>query len=127
MEQSLEDRKTFYQILTRKIIVLILVVSFLPMMLTTGIFFYRFNLAYTEKVQAHISELVQKHSQNIDTFLSEKLGNIRFIAQHFNSTQQAPKMFLQNLVLILRTKAFGTKDLMRQKSFWKKPRSSLKN
>jgi two-component system NtrC family sensor kinase len=34
-------------------------------------------MAYTDKIQAHISELVQKHSQNIDTFLSEKLENTK--------------------------------------------------
>jgi two-component system NtrC family sensor kinase len=49
MEEPLADRNIFYHDLNRKITVLILMVSFLPMMLTTGIFFYRFNLAYTEK------------------------------------------------------------------------------
>jgi len=36
MENGSEDRTAFYQILTRKIRVLILIVSFLPMILTTG-------------------------------------------------------------------------------------------
>jgi two-component system NtrC family sensor kinase len=38
------------------------VVSFFPMILTTGIIFYRFNRTYTDKIAAHISELVQKHT-----------------------------------------------------------------
>ncbi|MBU1344349.1 MAG: two-component sensor histidine kinase, partial [Proteobacteria bacterium] len=83
MEQFIRERKAFYQVLTRKIKVLILIVSFFPMTLTTGFLFYRFYLTYTEKIQAHISELVQKHTQNIDSFLSEKLGNIRYLAKHF--------------------------------------------
>ncbi|WP_299977337.1 PAS domain-containing sensor histidine kinase [Desulfobacula sp.] len=106
MEQSLTDRKAFYQILTRKIMVLILVVSFSPMILTTGILVYRFNLTYTEKIQAHISELVQKHTQNIDTFLSEKLGNIRYLARQFDSKQQSPKIFLQKNLGLLK-KEYG--------------------
>ena len=103
MEQSSTERKAFYHILTRKITVLILVVSFFPMLLTTSILFYRFNLTYSEKVQDHISELVQKHSQNIDTFLSEKLGNIRFLARHFESNQQAPQKFLQKHLALLKS------------------------
>ncbi len=102
MEASAEDRDVFYHVLSRKITALILVVSFFPLILTTGILFYRFNQTYTDKIQAHISELVQKHSQNIDSFLSEKLGNIRYMAQQFGSSQQAPKIFLQQHLALLK-------------------------
>jgi len=87
MEQSLTDRKAFYHILTRKIMVLILVVSFTPMILTTGILVYRFNTTYTEKIQA----------------LSEKLGNIRYLARHFDIRQQAPKIFLKKNLELLKS------------------------
>ncbi len=103
MEASAEDRNAFYHVLSRKITALILVVSFFPLILTTGILFYRFNQTYTEKIQAHISELVQKHTQNIDSFLSEKLGNIRYLAQQFDSTQQASDIFLQKNLKLLKT------------------------
>jgi len=89
--------------LTRKIMVLILVVSFTPMILTTGILVYRFNTTYTEKIQAHISELVQKHTQNIDTFLLEKLGNIRYLARHLDTRKQKPKIFLQKNLGLLKS------------------------
>ncbi|MBU0463761.1 MAG: GHKL domain-containing protein [Proteobacteria bacterium] len=103
MEVSVEDRNVFYNVLSRKITTLILVVSFFPMLLTAGILFYRFNQTYTEKIQAHISELVEKHTQNIDSFLSEKLGNIRYMAKHFDSSQQAPNIFLQKNLKLLKT------------------------
>jgi two-component system NtrC family sensor kinase len=103
MGESLNERKSFYQVLTRKITILIIIVSFFPMILTTGTLFYRFNLTYTDKIQAHISELVQKHTQNIDTFLSEKLGNIRFVAQYLDNAQQAPKAFLQQHLAVLKS------------------------
>ncbi len=103
MEHSLTQRNAFYQILKRKITILILVVSFFPMMLTTGILFYRFHLTYTEKIAAHISELVQKHTQNIDTFLSEKLGNIRYLARLFDGNPQGAKIFLQKNLKLLKS------------------------
>ncbi|OGR13465.1 MAG: two-component sensor histidine kinase [Desulfobacula sp. GWF2_41_7] len=100
MEISTE-RNVFYQELSRKIRILILIISFFPFTLTTGILFYRFNLTYTEKIQAHISELVQKHTQNIDTFLSEKLGNIRYLAYQLEYNTQSPELFLKkNLELL---------------------------
>ena len=100
MAQVSEDRNSFYQVLTRKITVLIVIVSFFPMLLTTGILFSRFNRAYTDKVRAHISELVQKHTQNIDTFLSEKSGNIRFLARNFDPLQPPGQFLKQNLALL---------------------------
>ncbi len=103
MTQSLTERNAFYQVLTRKITILILVVSFIPMMVTTGIIFYRFNRTYTDKIAAHISELVQKHTQNIDTFLLEKLGNIRYLARRFDNGQTVPKDFLRLQLEVLKT------------------------
>lgn len=83
MDNTLEDRKNFYHILARKMRILILAVSLIPLMLTAGILSYRFHLVYVEKVRAHASELVQKHTQNIDAFLFEKLGNIRYLARGY--------------------------------------------
>ncbi len=88
--------------LTRKITVLIVIVSFFPMLLTTGILFFRFNGAYSDKVRAHISELVQKHTQNIDTFLAEKSGNIRFLARNFDPQHQPPEEFLKHNLALLK-------------------------
>ena len=104
MEQSLTERKAFYQVLIRKITVLILVVSFFPLILTTGLLVYRFNITYTDKIQAHISELVQKHTQNIDTFLAEKLRNIQYLAQLFSSNQYVPDVFLEKHLTFLKNK-----------------------
>ncbi|WP_300458265.1 PAS domain-containing sensor histidine kinase [Desulfobacula sp.] len=103
MENGSEERAVFYQVLTRKIRSLILIVSFLPMILTTGILFYRFHLTYTKKTQAHISELIQKHSDQIDTFLFEKVGNIKYLAHHFDRGKMAPKIFLKENFELLKS------------------------
>ena len=70
----------YYQSLTRNMILSAIIVSFTPMLLVIGILLQQFQSAYHEKTYAHLSELVQKHKQNIDTFLNEKLANIRFLA-----------------------------------------------
>lgn len=95
MNEPIADRKAFYQVLTRNIRIRILLVSIIPMMLTLGILCWRFHLAYSEKISAHVGELVLKHTQNIDTFLKEKLGNIRYLAGQLSITE--PEMAQQFL------------------------------
>ena len=96
MQNTSTQRKTFYQVLTQKIRMLILVVSFVPMILCTGVLFYRFNTTYTHKIQDHIFELVQKHTLNIDAFLLERLKNIRYLAMLFEYYHSEPREFLQD-------------------------------
>ena len=95
MNEPIADRKAFYQVLTRNIRIRILLVSIIPMMLTLGILCWRFHMAYSEKISAHVGELVLKHTQNIDTFLKEKLGNIRYLARQLSITE--PEMAQQFL------------------------------
>ncbi|MCG8530595.1 MAG: ATP-binding protein, partial [Desulfovibrionales bacterium] len=89
----------------RKIRLIILVVSFFPMLLITGVLVHRFNQTYGEKIHAHIFELVQKHSQNIDTFLWERLANIRYLATlHQDQPSQSPSRFLRKQLKLLKLK-----------------------
>jgi two-component system NtrC family sensor kinase len=69
---------SYYQSLTRKIVATVIIVSFTPMILVIVVFLHQFHIAYQEKIRAHLEELVQKHKQNIDSFLEEKLDDIRF-------------------------------------------------
>jgi len=70
----------YYHSLTRKLIVAVIIVSFTPLILVTGVILKQFYSSYQEKVYAHLGELVLKHKQNIDGFLNEKLSDIRFLA-----------------------------------------------
>ncbi len=72
-----EKNGKYYQSLSWNLIITAVVVSFTPLVMVIGILLHQFNLAYQEKTYAHLSELVQKHAQNIDTFLTEKLANLR--------------------------------------------------
>lgn len=72
-----DKNSKYYQSLSRNLIITATVVSFTPLLMVIGILLYQFNVSYQEKTYAHLSELVQKHAQNIDTFLTEKLANLR--------------------------------------------------
>ena len=93
MKQKTEN---YYHLLTRNMLLTIIIVSVMPMILVSGITLYQFEISYEEKVHAHLKELVLKHKQNIDTFLREKLDNIRFVGTSFSFEELKDEDFLRN-------------------------------
>jgi len=85
----------FYKSLSRNMMLIIILVSFTPLVLVSGIVGYEFHTSYQEKVIAHLKELVQKHRQNIDVFLGEKLANIRVLGETFSYEQLIDETFLK--------------------------------
>jgi two-component system NtrC family sensor kinase len=101
----MEDRR-YYQSLTRKMAMIMILVSFAPLLLISGIVGHRFETSYREKVLAHLIELVQKHQQNINIFLSEKLAFIQALANTFTYDQLSREVFLIQKLNALQ-KAYG--------------------
>jgi two-component system NtrC family sensor kinase len=66
----------YYRTLQRNMLLIMILVSFAPLLLIAGIILYHFQVSCQEKVVAHLEEVVQKHRQNIDDFLDEKLADI---------------------------------------------------
>ena len=95
------SRDYFYHLLTRKILFTIIIVSFTPMIMVTSIILYRFQMSSREKVHAHLEELVQKHKQNIDNFLKERLSNIRIMVGRFSFEELSDQSFLQERLTLL--------------------------
>jgi two-component system NtrC family sensor kinase len=60
----------------------VILVSLMPMALITLIGGYQYSAAYKAKVLAHLGEIVRKHEQNIDTYLLEKVAEIRVLADN---------------------------------------------
>ncbi len=100
-----EDR-SYYRNLTRKMAMIMILVSFTPLLLISGIIGHRFETSYREKVVAHLVELVQKHQQNINIFLSEKLSYIQALADTFSYEELSRESFLVHKLTALQ-KAYG--------------------
>jgi two-component system NtrC family sensor kinase len=77
-------------------ILTVIIVSFTPMILVSGIILYQFHTSYHEKVSDHLEELVEKHKQNIDSFLKEKLADIRFLSKTFSFQELRDESFLRD-------------------------------
>lgn len=95
-DQNWREAKSYYRSLTRNMLLIVIIVSFTPMILISGIILYQFHISYHEKVHAHLGELVQKHKQNIDSFLKEKLADIRFLSKTFSFEELSNASFLQD-------------------------------
>ena len=85
----------YYRSLNRNIILTIFSVSVIPLVLVSSTIYLQYRSSYHEKVYAHLQELVHKHTQNIDGFLTEKLAEIKFLASSFGYEQLARESFLR--------------------------------
>ena len=86
----------YHRSLARKMTTLVLVVSLTPMLLVSGVILYEFQRSYKEKVYAHLGEVVEKHRQNIATFLDEKLNDVRYLGESLCDNQINDVTALQN-------------------------------
>jgi len=85
----------YYRSLNRNIILTIVSVSIIPLVLVSSTIYLQYRSSYHEKVYAHLQELVHKHTQNIDGFLTEKLADIKFLAGSFGFEKLAREAFLR--------------------------------
>ncbi len=79
----------------------VLVTSIIPLILVSGVILYQLYDSYKIKVEDHLSTLVKKHKINIDSFLDEKLGNIRFIAESSSLERLSDHSFLEVQLMLL--------------------------
>jgi len=84
------------QSLFRNRVLTVIIVSITPMILVSALILYQFHASYHEKIYAHLGTLVKKHKRNIDTFLKEKLGDIRFLAKTFTFEELSNESFLKD-------------------------------
>ena len=96
MDKENREEAAYYRSITRNIIMIILVVSLTPMFLVSGIILYQYQDSHREKIFDHLGELVEKHKQNIDGFLTEKLNDIRFLARTFSFEELSDESFLED-------------------------------
>ncbi|MBI4961837.1 MAG: two-component sensor histidine kinase [Desulfomonile tiedjei] len=96
----------YYRSLTWRIVLIIVVVSIIPLGLITGTIRYYFQVSYQEKVLDHLKVLIKKHRQNIDTFLTEKLAELKVQAESYTVEQLSDEAFLKERFRILQD-AYG--------------------
>ena len=96
-----KNKDSHYRLLKRTIQLIVIVVSITPMVLVSSILLYQFRISQRDKIHAHLAELVQNHKQSIDSFLMERLNDIRFLVSTFSFEELASDVFLQDRLYTL--------------------------
>lgn len=97
-----EDMTTNYlRLFIKNRFLSVLLTSIIPLILVSVIILFQFYTSYHEKVYDHLETLVKKHKLNIDTFLNEKLRNIRFLADTVSLSELHDQAFLRNQLGLL--------------------------
>jgi two-component system NtrC family sensor kinase len=96
----------YYRSLRRNMLLTIIAVAFIPVFLVSSLIFLELQNAYQEKVQDQMRDLVEKHRQQIDAFLHERLSDIRYLALNLPHDPRLCEAFLQEQLLALQ-QAFG--------------------
>ena len=94
MTKTTQLTEHYYRSLNRNIILIIILVSVIPLIIVSSTIYYQFRASYHEKVYDHLRELVYSHTRNIDYFLMEKLGGIRFLAESYGRDKLENEAFL---------------------------------
>jgi len=96
----------YFRSLNRNIILIIIIVSVIPLIIVSSTIYFQFRASYHEKVYDHLRELAHSHTQNIDSFLQEKLSDIRFLTDSCGRDKLVDESFLQERLAALQ-KDFG--------------------
>lgn len=100
-EGSGKKGNPYYRSLARNMVLTVFIVSFTPMILVGGVLLYQFHLSYKQKLLDHLVELVEKHKQNIDGFLHERLHDINYLTKSYTYEELSKEAFLQERLAAL--------------------------
>jgi two-component system, NtrC family, sensor kinase len=100
------ETQPYYRALMRNMMLIVILVSFAPLLLISALNGYRFETSYHEKVIAHLMEVVQKHQQGITMFLNDKLAYVVNLANSVSYDQVKNETFLDQKLAILQ-KSYG--------------------
>jgi len=99
--------KPYTREFTRKMILIVIFVSFVPMLLVSGMVLNEFSKSYNEKLYAHLKETVHRHAQDIDSFLNERLNNLQFLLDSCDCPDFFSESVLQKKLFQLQQKYNG--------------------
>ena len=104
MVEEITSKKPYSKAFTRNMVLIVVVVSFVPMLLVSGMILHQYSISYHEKLYAHLKEVVHRHAQDIDTFLNERLNNLQFLLDSCQDEALLDESVLQERLFQLQQK-----------------------
>ncbi len=104
MAQDRITNKLHSRKFTRNMVLIVILVSFIPMLLVSGMVLHQFSNSYNEKLYAHLKEMIHRHAQDIDSFLNERLHNLQFMLDSCDNVDLFNESVLQEKLFQLQQK-----------------------
>jgi len=99
---------SYYRLLKTNMAFIIICVSLAPLIAIGVVALYNFQKSYYDKYVDHLETLVLKHKLQIDSFLTEKLADIKVLARVCSYEELSDEAFLQQRLEDLREEHKGT-------------------
>jgi two-component system NtrC family sensor kinase len=104
MAQERMIDKLYSRKFTKNMVLIVVLVSFVPMLLVSGMVLHQFSNSYNEKLYAHLKEMIHRHAQDIDSFLNERLNNLQFMLDSCDNVDLFNESVLQEKLFQLQQK-----------------------
>ncbi len=101
MNHESDQDSRYYSSLRRNMVLIIIIVSAIPLILISAITRHYFQVSFREKVLNNSKLRIAKHRQNIEDFLTERLGALRVQAKSFTFDQLNDEAFLRGRIAVL--------------------------
>jgi two-component system NtrC family sensor kinase len=82
-------------------VITIVLSSLVPLLVIAGTILYYFEISYRAKTIEHLKVLSRKHARLIDTYLTDKLADIKAMALSYPFGRLADESFLRERLLVL--------------------------
>jgi len=90
-----KGNKDYYGSLTRKMVIMIILVSITPLIVIMGTTLFYFQRSYHQKTLDYLTIVVKKHGKNIDSFVTNRLADISLLAKTAGLERLSQEKFLR--------------------------------
>jgi two-component system NtrC family sensor kinase len=95
------SERRYFKSLTKKMALIVILVSLTPLTLITVLMGYYFETSYREKIMENLNEKLKRHQQHINSYLDKTLSDMEFVASSTPYNELARNDYLQNELLLL--------------------------
>jgi two-component system NtrC family sensor kinase len=96
------NERRYFNSLTKKMALIVILVSLTPLTLITGLMGYYFETYYREKILENLQESLKSHQQHINWYLDKTLSDVEFLASSSSYDELSSNAYLQNELRMLR-------------------------
>jgi len=104
-------KASLYKNLQRKIILIVLVVSLVPLIILGGTIYYQFARMYKNKIEEQIKYRAKAQAEAVDAFFKERITLLNTVASTHTFSELADEKHLSEIFSVMNSKGGAFVDL----------------